>query len=463
MKLKGEMTIELEDQNTGEVQTIHEKNMVTNAINDLLGLNPCGAWFNGTGNTIGMQKWNDFLLPICPNMVGGIMLFSKVLTENVDNIFPSSDNLPIAYGSNDVNSGTDLARGSLNQSESKAIENGYKFVWEFTPSQGNGTIAAVGLTSKQGGANVYGSEAGSATALQIINENNISDIGDALIPALFRTVEIGFADNLLYSIAYASNKVTVTKYRYPCTSIGLNEKLDGTSLTLLETHELSCRTFKFNGGSYSPGGGFFDGKDGYWYGFANAGNSSGSASVAWIKISKTDYTFTEGNWTLSNAKLLKIATNFTGVNPSLVNNAVMRNGYLYVLANDKTGIYKINANNSADVTLISFGFTSAYRAIDGNYSNYLILVNDVILGYDFMIDINDTVHAIKGENRLSGIMTAVFQYNQYLVFFGSTSSKKYMKIALVMPYLATINNLSSTVTKNADKMMRITYTLTEGA
>ncbi len=30
-----------------------------------------------------------------------------------------------------------------------------KFVWEFTPSQGNGTIAAVALTSAQGGQNAY--------------------------------------------------------------------------------------------------------------------------------------------------------------------------------------------------------------------------------------------------------------------------------------------------------------------
>ena len=46
----------------------------------------------------------------------------------------------------------------MNLTESMKLSDGFKFVWEFTPSQGNGTIAAVGLTSKHGGANAYGSE-----------------------------------------------------------------------------------------------------------------------------------------------------------------------------------------------------------------------------------------------------------------------------------------------------------------
>ena len=30
--------------------------------------------------------------------------------------------------------------------------------------------------------------------------------------------------------------------------------------------------------------------------------------MLWIKISKTDYSFTEGQWTLSNAKLMDVGT-----------------------------------------------------------------------------------------------------------------------------------------------------------
>ena len=70
---------------------------------------------------------------------------------------------------------------------------------------------------------------------------------------------------------------------------------------------LTPETFEFLG-SYTKYGEFMDGQDGYWYGFSNEGNSSGDAVMLWIKISKTDYSFTEGQWTLSNAKLMDVGT-----------------------------------------------------------------------------------------------------------------------------------------------------------
>ena len=43
MKLKGSMTIELTDSNTGAVKTVTEDNMITEAVNDLFAYNPFGA------------------------------------------------------------------------------------------------------------------------------------------------------------------------------------------------------------------------------------------------------------------------------------------------------------------------------------------------------------------------------------------------------------------------------------
>ncbi len=77
--------------------------------------------------------------------------------------------------------------------------------------------------------------------------------------------------------------------------------------TQVEEKVLTCSTFVFLG-SYTPYGNFFDGQDGYWYGFANEGNSSGDATMYWIKIKKDDYSFTEGVWTLSNAHLQAVGS-----------------------------------------------------------------------------------------------------------------------------------------------------------
>ena len=129
LKLKGNMVIELTDAATGEVEVVEEQNMVTNAVNNLLGINPMGIFYNAAGTYETGNNWNDNLLPICPNMIGGILLFPKALTEDADNLYPSSDNLPVAYASNDVNATTNTQRGSMNLTESKALDNGYKFVW----------------------------------------------------------------------------------------------------------------------------------------------------------------------------------------------------------------------------------------------------------------------------------------------------------------------------------------------
>ena len=73
MKLKGNMVVELTDVNTSEVETFTEENMVTNAVNNILGLNPMGIFYAASGQYDDAVLWNDTLLPICPNMIGGFL------------------------------------------------------------------------------------------------------------------------------------------------------------------------------------------------------------------------------------------------------------------------------------------------------------------------------------------------------------------------------------------------------
>ena len=178
-----------------------------------------------------------------------------------------------------------------------------------------------------------------------------------------------------------------------------------------------------------------DGGDGYWYGFANQGNSSGSATVLWIKIKKSDYTFTEGQWTLSNATLMTMGSFKEGSSyPSGNRSAVVRNGYLYVPSYDKTGVYKINISNSTDVTLISLGFTSTMKCLD------------------------NVIATFAGE-RCGNVSTPFFRYKEYVFAWGGAYLNQYRYTWILTPYLATICNLSQAVVKNADKTMKITYTL----
>lgn len=62
MRLNGNMTIELTDVNTSEVTLVTEKNMVTNAGNNILGNNPMGVFYE-SGESIDGIKWGEGLLP----------------------------------------------------------------------------------------------------------------------------------------------------------------------------------------------------------------------------------------------------------------------------------------------------------------------------------------------------------------------------------------------------------------
>ena len=462
MKLKGRMVMELTDVNTQEVETITEENMVTDAVNNILGINPMGAYFSETEYDTGVV-WVGNLLPICPNMIGGILMFSKPLEEKADNIYPASDNLPVAYAANDVNSTTNLARGSLNKTESKVLENGYKFVWEFTPSQGNGTIAAVALTSKQGGQNALGSLVGDASAFLQLRRVDVGALSNAKQAVLFEAVEMDFEKNLLYSITFKDSAVLIRKISIPVFTLGLNDVIDDTSYKVLEEQTVSTTTFKFLG-SYTLYGEFMDGHDGHWYGFSNEGNSSGNAKVVWVKIKKDDFTMTEGEWTLPNTKLMSVGQrDDSGSYPERKVRCCVRNGYVYIPAYNKQGIYKINISNSTDVTLIPFGFTSKWKPLceSGTCEVYMTLIGDVIMGGDFQVLVGDSIVHTQGSARVLNEATPLFQYKNFLVGWGGSYGNEYRGVYLLTPYLATINNLGSAVVKNTDKTMKITYTLTE--
>lgn len=462
MILHGEMVIELTDENTGTVETIRETNMITNAVNHILGLNPMGVFYKTSGQYDEMMVWNDNLLPICPNMIGGILLYPSALTENANNIFPSTAVLPVAYASNDVNATADTARGSMNLVESRALDDGYKFVWEFTPSQGNGTIAAVALTSAKGGNAVYGSAVNSTAGYLKLREVKLETQTNDELALLYSAVEVDFENNVMYSLRFVDSSVIVRKLRLPVFTLGLNDKLDDTTVTVLEENTIHCSVFSFGTG-YTPYGDFLDGHNGYWYGFSNSPNSSGDATMKWIKIKKDDLTFTEGTWTLTNAYLKAIGSFKLDTYVNRAIRGVIRNGYLYLVNYDADGIYKINLSNVTDITLISFGFTSEYRTLSGSSTSQccMTLINDLIIGYDFIVTANDTVIQIAGSSRFPYIGTPLFQYKEFLTGFGGNYGSDYQSTWLLMPYLASINNLSQAIVKNADKTMKITYTLTE--
>ena len=91
---------------------------------------------------------------------------------------------------------------------------------------------------------------------------------------LFEAVELDFENSLLYSITFENAGVRIRKLRIPVFSIGLNEKLDDSTYTVLEDEVLTPETLS-SWEAIPSTGSSWTGRDGYWYGFSNEGNSSG--------------------------------------------------------------------------------------------------------------------------------------------------------------------------------------------
>ena len=159
--LKGKTIIELTDVNTGEKEVIEENNMVTNALNDLFNTFPNllnaysiyrGGMFEGYGKNLDFIRLYEFLL-------GGILLFDSQIEEKPENTYaPASANLVGCGVYSHQNSTGNRKRGNYNQTESEFNEEQryMKFVYDFSTSQANGTIASVCLTSYMGGCTSYG-------------------------------------------------------------------------------------------------------------------------------------------------------------------------------------------------------------------------------------------------------------------------------------------------------------------
>lgn len=462
--MKGITEIELTDVRTGQVEKHTETNLVTNAIAHFFSHNIEGMLFTINGNT---NDLNDNMLPLCPNSIGGILLFSDTIEEDSNKYYAPSANPCVGYASNNVNGTTNIMRGSMNLTETKKLDNGYKFVWDFTTSQANGTISCVALTHKWAGLAYMGDTYNGNNFVWVMRSRNGESSGQART-AYINAVEIDPENNFLWTIGLnTSNEIIIQKIRMSFTSVGLNDTMLGSNYDVLSEVKLNPTSFvmadpKRNEGNYD----FFDGKDGYWYGFMHEQNRDGNAVFNKIKINKADYSFTEETMIVNGARTHAVGYHSGyNVNPSRDVHSVLLNGFLYIVSYDNTKVYKINIDNPADVKEIPLGFTSNYTCNDDYYrsgSIYLANIGDWIIGSDFLINTDDRVFKKANNAPWTYTSTPLFPYGPYLFSFGGYyANATRQNLFLATPYLATINNLETSVIKTADKTMKITYTIQE--
>lgn len=467
MMLKGKSVIELTEIHTGRVEVYEDTNLVTEAVMDVLNTNIMGILFDSTSfNSATGENW---MLPIKKNIMGGILLYQNPLEEQADNIYAPLDNPLIGYASDDANNTEDVRRGNRNLTESKVVDGGYRFVWDFATSQANGTISAICLSNTLAGKgtqyannymvrlgvyncerNVYTQEAYRDNKRLYISEGyrlEMTTYNDST-QAILRK----YRDDYLHAslvdrplsrvVLEPEEEFTIELGHYPLYTHYTGGSLDGTEAPYNNSHDV--RNYLYHGA------------DGKWYGLVRRNNqvfnySSGDRDY----YNNAGYEWFMDTVDANGCKTQKI------VAPSGINEffSIGMSGKWLMCYTGKQ-VYRIDTTNVANIELVP-GIT--YNS--SNLVTYIVDDDVVINGWYFLdgvpkLYLRETPDAsYVGWGRSQFARYKTFAIREWMYRYGDYTV--YKELYLYTPYLATINNLAEPVIKTADKTMKITYTITE--
>lgn len=451
--MKGKTIIELTDVKTKKKEVLKDDNLVTDVLEKILTVNPNGLLTN-------ISK--DTFYPIVEKIVGGILLFKDKITEDKNTSFVSTSNECIGYAGQVEGVQENPLQGSFNKQESKATSNGYKFVWDFGTSKANGKISSVCLTNAKAGGGYFGTKSNGETNRIKLGEDKylIKNTDTEMKKKYVNVVEANFEENYIVSIVPESDHLRIIKSREPL----LNFRLDD-SLSFLNEKNITETKIKYKKSYGTYGVCIYVDAENYY--LLKTSTSGGNTNVTKLKINKANNSIEETEFILENVKIENIGSYSLDYDYYRTIKSVLRGGYVYAVSTDEKYVVKFAINNPVDVTKIEPKFTLKTGSVSSHTTGCgMYILGDMIIGTNFTIDKNDKVTEIA-QSDLSTIECIPLSYGPFLLGYfanGESSGDKYLRkvLYLITPYSATINNLSKTVEKTADKTMKITYYLTGG-
>lgn len=451
--MKGKTIIELTDVKTKKKEVLKDDNLVTDVLEKILTLNPNGLLTN-------INK--DTFYPIVEKIVGGILLFKDKIKEDKNTSFVSTSNECIGYAGQVEGVQENPLQGSFNKQESKVTSNGYKFVWDFGTSKANGKISSVCLTNAKAGGGYFGTKSNGETNRIKLGEDKylIKNTDTEMKKKYVNVVEANFEENYIVSIVPESDNLRIIKSREPL----LNFRLDD-SLSFLNEKNITETKIKYKKSYGTYGVCIYVDAENYY--LLKTSTSGGNTNVTKLKINKANNSIEETEFTLENVKIENIGGYSLDYDYYRTIKSVLRGGYVYAVSTDEKYVVKFAINNPVDVTKIEPKFTLKTGSLSSHTTGCgMYILGDMIIGTNFTIDKNDKVTEIA-QSDLSTIECIPLSYGPFLLGYfanGESSGDKYLRkvLYLITPYSATINNLSKTVEKTADKTMKITYYLTGG-
>lgn len=163
MKLKGKTIIELKDTRSGHIDRFEDNNTVMDANME--------AKFRNFGifQTSVLNNFNT--TPLWQKLMGGILLLGDTVDANANFVALGTKQIARGYYGG-VNNGSPVSLGSWNSSESSVTASAVQMVYDWTTSQGNGEIKAVCLTSDAAGRCGIGNTAGDYNTNYTVDTSN---------------------------------------------------------------------------------------------------------------------------------------------------------------------------------------------------------------------------------------------------------------------------------------------------
>lgn len=428
--IHGHTRIDLRDVKTGKRERIESDNtfMATTLAKYMRDLGfSCNSPYEN-------QEWRS--RNMVRNLCGGVFLFKDAIPDNAE--YMQAGNKMTANGCyNIVNTGNPSEFGSWNSIESNIDGNSSAvLVWDWNTSQGNGQISSVCLTSEVGGYIGYGNASGyRMSALKQTYENQNS---------------VGFGqgkfiyNNLRYRMSYTSPILTVEKYRAPVTKASIFDKKLKSTVTF-DLSNIGLLTLPTGLTAVC----IDDNKI-----MLRRNNNMNIADNSTIEFMVYDPS--------NDSLTVKTVVNTTGVTVELGRIVYFsEENLLFIeLRTDPETIHVCNGTTGAiiktfhpdTITPYFAKFTENLFGKDG-YNNFIDMVNETCYPTNAVANVYDIGQYNKQSDCFFGNSV-----DPFIMDIGTSWAVRMWKNPL---YLATINNLKDSVTKQNTQTMKVTYTLTE--
>lgn len=426
--LKGHSTIELTDVKTGKVERYEDDNLVTNGIKYY-------------------QRFYGLPTVVWKEVFTGVKIFEENITEDPNMVVaPLAANM-IGYAC-DYSDTTDNMRGILNLDQSGLLEDGsgIKLTWDFAQNQANGTIKCICLTPKDS----------ARYPRREIEEYNRIICANVSTNSVKRPIDYDYSKRTVIS-CFASlkseNRMVFSLNRTPFIYSGITD--DGTG-KLLGNFEVNVPG---DFSEYVTDGTYIGTYENFYYFMAIksfSANKPATTTFLLVKIKRGTYEVETQEFSFSDPAYPDVYFDTLVSTGSYY--AFVFNGGIYICKSNRAYKFKMQdytLEKVLDLKLPSQGFFAVSK--------------HNVIGNDFTIDENDNIRNgsstfYKNVGSQYGVPRGVlFELVPDVIFAGCYTATNYKDDLYILraPIIITINNLTTPVTKTADKTMKITYILKE--